>query len=150
VDEDLKPADSEERRGCEQAPALDAGGHCNALNQHADSVQKMIIIARLFTLLAKDGGAIHVSRPGQPHVDSELTEVTTLSAPARYRARIDPQLPCRIRCSSYCTRRPFAPHGKSDCQNDGPYENSDEPDRGNASDDPKHDDDEGHVGGVAD
>src|ERR1017187_56700 len=35
---------------CEQAPALDAGRHCNALNHNAGSLQKVINIARQFTL----------------------------------------------------------------------------------------------------
>jgi hypothetical protein len=34
---------------CEQAPALDAGRHCNALNHNAGSLQKVINIARRFT-----------------------------------------------------------------------------------------------------
>jgi hypothetical protein len=69
--------------------------------------------------------------------------VTILSARARYQACIDPEVQRRIQCSSYGSHRPFAPNGKSDCQYDGTYKNSDEADRGNASDDPKHDDDEG-------
>jgi hypothetical protein len=34
---------------CEQAPALDAGRHCNALNYNAGGPQKVINIARRFT-----------------------------------------------------------------------------------------------------
>ena len=36
---------------CEQAPALDAGRHCDALNHNAGSLQKVIKIARRFTQL---------------------------------------------------------------------------------------------------
>lgn len=70
MDEGLKPADSGERRSCEQAPALDAGGHCNALNQHADSVQKIIIIARLFTALWGASGQFETSGPTKSQLES--------------------------------------------------------------------------------
>jgi hypothetical protein len=33
---------------CEQAPALDAGRHCNALNHNAGSLQKVINIVRRY------------------------------------------------------------------------------------------------------
>jgi hypothetical protein len=39
----------EDRPACEQAPALAAGRHCNALNHNAGSLQKVINIARRFT-----------------------------------------------------------------------------------------------------
>jgi len=39
-------------RCCKQARELDAGRQCNALNHNADSLQKVINIARLFTGLA--------------------------------------------------------------------------------------------------
>lgn len=44
-------AEGSSAAGCEpMAPALDAGRHCNALNHNAGSLQKVINIARQFTL----------------------------------------------------------------------------------------------------